>query len=88
MRACYGDHVTNLLDHLEFGEQLLSALQHGTRDRVELVVDLGYDWNTLEPSLNALVKDGYVVVHESDGEDVFELARSVASPPAAETATQ
>ena len=81
--------MTALGATVEFAEQLLSSLQeHRTRDRVEFVVDLGFDWTRLEPSLNALVQDGYVVVHEANGEEVFELARSIASPPVAETAAE
>jgi hypothetical protein len=56
--------------------QVIDSLQHhANRDAVELAADTGFDLATLEPALDALVSGGHVLVHESDGERVFELAR-------------
>ena len=65
--------------HLDLGlsTRIIDTLQrHASRDEVELVVDLGIAWATIEPVVDALVRDGYLIVRESDGEQVFELARS------------
>jgi len=60
---------------LAIAEQVLGALQqHRNRDRVELVVDLGLEWDSVEPTVDVLVRDGFVVKSISDGEPLFALA--------------
>jgi hypothetical protein len=60
---------------LGVAEQVLAALQqHRSRDRVELVVDIGLEWDLVAPTVDVLMDDGYVVTSVSDGEPVFALA--------------
>lgn len=78
---CYAQDVTTVPPELEFADQVLDSLQeHRSRDRVELVVDVGFGWSSLQPTMNELVKEGFVVVREIDGVDIFELSDSTASP--------
>jgi predicted ArsR family transcriptional regulator len=64
----------------EIGTRIVETLQrHASRDRVELVVDLGVEWAEIEPALDKLVSDGYVISSESEGEQVFKLSRYSAS---------
>jgi hypothetical protein len=59
---------------LAVAEQLLGVMQHyPSRDRVELIVDLGLDWDRLAPTVEALVDDGYLV-RLDDHRDVYSLA--------------
>ena len=56
---------------------MIDELQrYPNRDQVELVIDLGVDWEKVEPSLRALIHDGFVVEREVDGERVYELTRT------------
>jgi predicted transcriptional regulator len=55
-------------------EQVLDTLQHHpTRDRVELIVDLGLTWDALEPTVDDLVSNGYLIVDVVEGDPVYEL---------------
>lgn len=72
---------------LAIAEQVLGTLQqHRSRDRVEIVVDLGLGWDSVEPTLNALVRDGYVQTHLIGDEPVFELTSVGASQSPAQIA--
>lgn len=56
-------------------DQVLSSLQqHRTRDQVELVVDLGIDWDTVKETIDSLVSDGLVSTRRLGGEEIYELA--------------
>ena len=60
---------------LAVAEHVLGALQqHRSRDRVELVVDLGLTWDRVAPTIDVLIQDGYILSQISDGEPVFTLA--------------
>lgn len=63
-------------------DQVLSSLQqHQTRDQVELVVDLGIEWDTVKETIDSLVSEGLVSTRQLGGEEIYELAptKSVAS---------
>jgi hypothetical protein len=80
----YNVSVAHFSD-LAVAAKVIDVLQRRpSQDQGQLVLELGLGWDELEPSVEALIDDGYVAHWQIDGDRVYALAKSPTSRSIAE----